>query len=130
MKCTWENKLIFLDFLFAPFKPSTKAVWKWKSYLLTKLPLRLNIRATHCYVFKKWTARSFVTVKPLKVSTSKSSFSFSSHIILLLSDGSFINKPRRLNDCLLSVSARKKQQNVQKISRKTQLGISVNSSSG
>lgn len=47
-----------------------------------------NVQATHCCVFIKCGASSFVTVKPLKESTSKSSFSFSSHIICLLLEGS------------------------------------------
>lgn len=54
--------------------------------------IRNNLWTTHCSVFTKWAVRSFATVNPRKVSTSKSSFSFSSHIICLLSDGSFNNK--------------------------------------
>lgn len=51
---------------------------------------------THCSVLMKWVVRSFETVKPLKESTPKSSFSLSSHKILLLSDGSFRNKQKAM----------------------------------
>uniref|UniRef100_A0A0A9HIP7 Uncharacterized protein n=1 Tax=Arundo donax TaxID=35708 RepID=A0A0A9HIP7_ARUDO len=42
-----------------------------------------------CYfVLVKWGASSFETVKPLNDSTCNRSFSFSSHIIFLRSEGS------------------------------------------
>lgn len=43
---------------------------------------------SHCSDLMKWLVRSFETDVSSKESTSKSSFSFSSHMTLLLSEGS------------------------------------------
>lgn len=95
-KVDWKFRCFFFPsffFFYATIRNKEDSLYSiftehWKKFQCNWELIRSKSLPSHCSVFTRWAVRSFATVNPQKVSTLNSSFSFSSHIICLLSDGS------------------------------------------
>lgn len=92
----YPNSILLICSMYKQQKYGTETNLRENFDLLFENTCRATLTRSYSALMK-WAVSSFDTVKPLKVSTSKSSFSLSSHIILLLSVGSF--KRRAKNVC-------------------------------